>query len=100
MHAEWHGTLAGGDPVHGAGGIRPVALEMAEHLAKAGYAVMLPDPFYRYGPYGPLVPKDVFAGDVRAILGPLMATTSNREGRRGYGSVPSLFEHPPGCHGE
>jgi carboxymethylenebutenolidase len=26
-----------------------------------------------------LVPKDVFAGDVRAILGPVMATTGNNK---------------------
>ena len=60
-----------------AGGIRPAALEMAQHLAEGGYIVLLPDPFYRFGPYGPLVPKDVFAGDAMAILGPLMATTDN-----------------------
>ncbi len=60
-----------------AGGIRPAVLEMAQRLAEAGYVVLLPDLFYRYGPYGPLVPKEVFAGDVRAILGPLMATTGN-----------------------
>jgi carboxymethylenebutenolidase len=69
-----------------AGGIRPAALEMATHLADAGYAVMLPDPFYRYGPYGPLVPKDVFAGDVRAILGPLMATTSTAKAAEDTGA--------------
>jgi carboxymethylenebutenolidase len=40
---------------------------------------LLPDPFYRYGPYGPLVPKDVFEGDMKAILGPLVATTGNDE---------------------
>lgn len=50
---------------------------MAQRLADAGYIVLLPDPFYRYGPYGPLVPTEVFKGDVAAILGPLMATTSN-----------------------
>ena len=60
-----------------AGGIRPVAVEMAQRLAGAGYVVLLPDLFYRYGPYGPLVPKEVFAGDARAILGPMMATTGN-----------------------
>lgn len=60
-----------------AGGIRPAMLEMARHLAEAGYVVLLPDLFYRYGPYGPFVPKEVFAGDFRAILGPLMATTGN-----------------------
>lgn len=59
------------------GGIRPAVVEMAQRLADAGYVVLLPDLFYRYGPYGPLVPKEVFAGDVRAILGPLMATTGN-----------------------
>ena len=51
--------------------------EMATRLADAGYLVLLPDLFYRYGPYGPLVPKEVFKGDVGAILGPLMATTGN-----------------------
>ena len=60
-----------------AGGIRPAMLEMAQRLADAGYVVLLPDLFYRYGPYVPLVPKEVFAGDVMAILGPLMATTGN-----------------------
>ncbi len=60
-----------------AGGIRPAVLDMAQRLADAGYVVLLPDLFYRYGPYGPFVPKEVFAGDFRAILGPLMATTGN-----------------------
>jgi carboxymethylenebutenolidase len=52
-------------------------LDMAQQLADAGYIVLLPDLFYRYGPYGPFVPKEVFAGDFRAVLGPLMATTSS-----------------------
>ncbi|WP_323011271.1 dienelactone hydrolase family protein [Castellaniella sp.] len=60
-----------------AGGMRPAVVEMAQRLADAGYIVLLPDLFYRYGPYGPLVPKEVFKGDVDAILGPLMATTGN-----------------------
>jgi carboxymethylenebutenolidase len=60
-----------------AGGIRPAELDMAERLSQAGYVVLLPDLFYRYGAYGPFDPKEVFKGDVRAILGPLMATTGN-----------------------
>jgi carboxymethylenebutenolidase len=60
-----------------AGGIRPAVEGMARQLADAGYLVLLPDLFYRYGPYAPLVPRDVFRGDVAAILGPLMATTDN-----------------------
>lgn len=60
-----------------AGGVRPVLLQVGERLASNGYVVLVPDLFYRYGPYGPLVPKEVFAGDFKAILGPLMATTDN-----------------------
>jgi carboxymethylenebutenolidase len=60
-----------------AGGIRPAVVDMARQLADAGFLVLLPDLFYRFGPYGPLVPKEVFKGDVGAILGPLMATTGN-----------------------
>ena len=60
-----------------AGGVRPAVLDMAQRLAEAGYVVLLPDLFYRYGPYGPFVAKEVFAGDYRAILGPLIATTGN-----------------------
>ncbi|MBV9076622.1 MAG: dienelactone hydrolase family protein [Methylobacteriaceae bacterium] len=60
-----------------AGGIRPGMVGMAERLAATGLLVLLPDLFYRYGPYGPFVPKEVFAGDFRAVLGPLMATTGN-----------------------
>jgi carboxymethylenebutenolidase len=60
-----------------AGGIRPAAIAMAARLAAAGHVVLLPDPFYRYGPYGPLDPREVFKGDVMAILGPLLATTGN-----------------------
>ncbi|MGU3337169.1 dienelactone hydrolase family protein [Methylobacterium mesophilicum] len=59
-----------------AGGIRPTMLDMAQKLAAFGYIVLLPDLFYRYGPYGPFVPKEVLAGDFRAVLGPLMVTTS------------------------
>ncbi len=60
-----------------AGGIRPAMIEMAQRAADDGYLVLLPDLFYRFGAYGPLVPAEVFAGDWRAILGPMMATTGN-----------------------
>ncbi|MDU6432743.1 MAG: dienelactone hydrolase family protein [Pantoea sp.] len=60
-----------------AGGIRPAMFAMAQRLADAGYVVLLPDLYYRYGSYGPLDPGEVFKGDVHAILGPLMSTTGN-----------------------
>jgi carboxymethylenebutenolidase len=70
---RWPAIIFYGD----AGGIRPAVVEMAQRLANAGFAVLLPDLFYRYGPYETLVPEEVFKGDVMATLGPLMATTGN-----------------------
>lgn len=67
----WPAVVFYGD----AGGMRPAMQHMAAQLASAGFVVLLPDLYYRHGPYGPLVPVDVFKGDVGAILGPLMATT-------------------------
>ena len=60
-------------------GIRPTIFEMGERLANHGYLVLVPDLFYRAGPYGPLDPKELFAsGDVRAAIGHLFASTDNR----------------------
>ncbi|HET9819194.1 MAG TPA: dienelactone hydrolase family protein [Rhodanobacteraceae bacterium] len=58
-------------------GIRPALLQVGERLAGGGYVVLVPDLFHRYGAYGPLDPKEAFAGDFRAMVGPLMATTDN-----------------------
>ena len=70
-----------------AGGIRRAVIDMAQRLAEAGYVVLLPDLFYRYGHYGPFVPKEVFAGDFRAILGPLMVTTGNDKAAEDTGAL-------------
>ena len=76
-----------------AGGIRPAMVTMAQRLADAGYLVLLPDLFYRHGPYGPLVPEEVFAGDTAAILGPLMASTDpSRAARDTDAFVTALLE--------
>jgi carboxymethylenebutenolidase len=69
--APWPAVIFYGD----AGGMRPAMVTMAKRLSDVGYLVLLPDLYHRYGPYEALVPKEVFAGDVAAILGPLMATT-------------------------
>jgi carboxymethylenebutenolidase len=42
-------------------GIRPAMLEIGERLATYGYFVLLPDLFYRSGPYEPMDPHVVFA---------------------------------------
>jgi carboxymethylenebutenolidase len=58
--------------------IRPSILDMGERLARAGFVVLLPDLFYRAGPYAPLDPKIVFgSGDARKAIGPLMGSTDN-----------------------
>ncbi len=50
-------------------GIRPVLWEMGQKLADAGYAVLLPDAYYRHAPYAPVDPAEVFANpDARAVL--------------------------------
>lgn len=60
--------------------IRPTLLEMGQRLADHGFVVLLPDLFYRYGPYEPLVPREVFAApDMRAIIGPMMASTDGEK---------------------
>lgn len=60
-------------------GIRPALFEMGQRLADAGFVVLLPDLFYRAGPYGPLDPTALFAtGDVRKALGELTLSTDNR----------------------
>jgi carboxymethylenebutenolidase len=41
-------------------GIRPALFEMGERMTRAGYQVLLPDLYYRSGPYPPMDPKVVF----------------------------------------
>ncbi len=41
-------------------GIRPAMLEVGERIAGHGYFVLLPDLFYRVGPYEPMNAKTVF----------------------------------------
>jgi carboxymethylenebutenolidase len=42
-------------------GIRPAVLELGERLATYGYFVLLPDLFYRAGPYQPMNPHTLFS---------------------------------------
>src|SRR5271170_7527179 len=52
----WPGVLVFMDGL----GIRPAMLELGERLATYGYFVLLPDLFYRSGPYEPMDPHTVF----------------------------------------
>lgn len=42
-------------------GIRPAMLEIGEGLARHGYVALLPDLYYRSGPYAPMNPRTVFS---------------------------------------
>ena len=42
-------------------GIRPALFDMAQRLSKSGYVVLLPDLFYRAGPYPAMDTKVVWA---------------------------------------
>ena len=67
--------------------IRPVLFEMAQRLADHGYAVLLPDMFYRAGPYEPLDVGAVFAsGSVRAAIGHLFGATDNARAAQDTGA--------------
>jgi carboxymethylenebutenolidase len=61
-------------------GIRPAMLELGERLATHGYFVLLPDLFYRSGPYEPMDAKTVFTDpEKRKALGEkfALATQAN-----------------------
>jgi len=47
-------------------GVRPAFEEMGERLSGHGYAVLVPDLFYRYGSYGPYDAKTAFANEATA----------------------------------
>ena len=68
--------------------IRPALLAMGQRLADAGYAVLLPDMFWRAGPYDPVDVAQVFAtGSVRATLGHLFASITPRTQSNTYWSM-------------
>src|SRR5271163_2552556 len=61
----WPGVLVFMDGL----GIRPAMLEIGERLAAHGYYALLPDLFYRSGPYAPMDPHSVFTDpEKRKIL--------------------------------
>jgi len=61
----WPGVIVFMDAI----AIRPAMLELGERLATYGYYVLLPDLFYRSGPYEPMDARAVFADpEKRKIL--------------------------------
>lgn len=64
-------------------GPRPALDQMAEHIAGWGYAVLVPDLFYRNAPYGPFDAKTAFSSDKsRAELMGLIGGTTQEMTKR------------------
>jgi carboxymethylenebutenolidase len=58
-------------------GVRPALFQMARLIAKRGYVVMLPNLYYRYGPWEPLPGGEAFSGGAhRARMQAMMAQLS------------------------
>lgn len=71
---SWPGVIFYMDGI----GIRPVLFDMCERLAGEGFVVLLPDLYYRAGPYDPVDPKQVFGSrDFRSVLGHLLGSTNH-----------------------
>lgn len=73
--------------------IRPALEAMAQRLADLGYVVVLPDLYYRAGPYAPLDPKAIFASEsVFEAIRPLYETTGNRRAADDTAAVLALID--------
>jgi len=60
-------------------GIRPALFEIGERLAAHGYYVLLPDLYYRSGPYEPIDARRVFTDpEQRKVLGEKFASKFNQ----------------------
>jgi carboxymethylenebutenolidase len=61
--------------------IRPALFEMAERLAGHGYYVILPDMFYRSGPYEPMDARRIFTDpEARKVLGEKFSSKLDQAG--------------------
>ena len=77
--------------------IRPALFEMGERLANHGYFVLLPDLFWRAGPYAPINVKEAFADEAkrREAFGKLMVSTNpEKQVADAKASLDYLASHP------
>ncbi|HEY1448433.1 MAG TPA: dienelactone hydrolase family protein [Caulobacteraceae bacterium] len=77
--------------------IRPALFDMCERLAGHGYFVLLPDMFWRAGPYEPINLREAFASEEarRAIFGKLMGSTNPEKSTRDTGTFLDWLETQP-----
>jgi carboxymethylenebutenolidase len=76
--------------------IRPAMFEMGERLAKAGYYVLLPDMFWRAGPYEPIDIRTITSDEQRrAVFGKLMGSTSPEKQMSDTGAFLAWLDKQP-----
>jgi carboxymethylenebutenolidase len=83
-----------------AGGVRPTFHEMAQRLADLGYAVLLPNPFYRLGPFEPFDMKTAFSDpDERARLMALVGSVTKDNATRDTEAMLTFLADQPEVSG-
>ena len=82
--------------------IRPALFSMCERLAGHGYYVLLPDMFWRVGPYEPINLAEVFASEEarRAVFGKFMGSTNPEKSTRDTGAFLVWLSAQPKVKGD
>jgi carboxymethylenebutenolidase len=81
--------------------IRPALFTMCERLAAEGYYVLLPDMFWRAGPYEPMVPSEIFASEEKRkeLFGKFMGSTDPERSTRDTGAFLEWLAKQPEVKG-
>ena len=82
--------------------IRPALFQMCERLASNGYYVLLPDMFWRAGPYEPINMAEAFKDEEsrRALFGKFMASTDPERSTRDTGAFLDWLAKQPEVKGD
>ena len=82
--------------------IRPALFEMCERLAGHGYFVLLPDMFWRVGPYKPINVREAFKDEEsrRKFFGGMMSSTDPEKSTRDTGAFLAWLSTQPQVKGD
>lgn len=77
--------------------IRPAFFEIAQRLASNGYYVLLPDMFWRLGPYPPMDPKETLADPAKKqeLFGKYIGSTDAEKAMSDTGAFLAWLERQP-----
>jgi len=81
--------------------IRPALFDMGQRLADAGYYVLLPDMFWRLGPYEPIDLKSITTDEQRMkVFVPMMASTNPEKQMRDTRALLDFLDKQPEAKAE